>query len=197
MAPETTTANTNGDHGHRRLDTQNVISFFLSLLDRIASPATRQRAYNAVFSFCYRRPAVSSFLAVQLFFAAVPVLCALGFSVCCVLFIAGVTFGAVVFCVGVAAVLLFWTLVFTATIATASWVSMACCLVCVRWIARVTGFIETPPRQETSSNANTKSNTTSYPSTTYATKNSKAEQPKRTVDDRVFASPVCNMNLDD
>ncbi|KAF3181827.1 hypothetical protein EYR41_007546 [Orbilia oligospora] len=128
-------------------DTQNIMSFVLSTLDRIASPETRQRAYNTVFRFCYQRPILSSFLGVQLLFAFVPLLCFIGFSVSAILFLSALALGAGLFWVLVAGVVLFWALVITFTLAAATWVYLAVCFVSIRKVGRATGYIETPGSQ--------------------------------------------------
>ncbi|EPS35410.1 hypothetical protein H072_11237 [Dactylellina haptotyla CBS 200.50] len=127
-------------------DTQNVVSFFLSALDKIAAPETRRRAYSAVFRFCYHRPVLSSFLAVQVLFALLPLICFIGFSICAILFFTSLALGISVFWVGIAAVILFWTLVITFTLAATTWLYLAFCLTTIRYIGRVTGYIETPPK---------------------------------------------------
>ncbi|KAF3923587.1 hypothetical protein ABW21_db0201428 [Orbilia brochopaga] len=177
MAPDDSKS-TNGQAttASRFPDTQNIMSFFLSLLDRIASPATRQRAYDAVFRFCYQRPVLSSFLSVQLLFAMLPMLCFLGFSVCAVLMAAAVTVGAGVFCVGVAAVILFWALVITFTLAASTWMYLACCFVCIRWIARVSGYLE-PSATKSQTTASGAGSSTGNPHQQSST--TKFEKPKK------------------
>ncbi|KAK6353601.1 hypothetical protein TWF696_005564 [Orbilia brochopaga] len=180
MAP---TASTNGHAPPSRFpDTQNVISFFLSILDRIASPQTRQRAYSAAFQFCYHRPVLSSFLVVQLLFALLPLLCFIGFSVCVILFATAVALGAGILCVGTAAVILFWALVIAFTLAASTWVYLACCFICIRWIARVSGYLETPPAttkpQTASSSSSGASQQQKHPSTA-TTGSEKQEQSSR------------------
>ncbi|KAK6330676.1 hypothetical protein TWF718_002873 [Orbilia javanica] len=125
-------------------DTQNIMSFILSTMDKIASPETRQRAYNTVFRFCYQRPILSSFLGVQLLFAFVPLLCFIGFSVSTILFLSALALGFGLFWVLVAGVVLFWALVITFTLAAATWAYLAVCFVTIRKIGRATGYLETP-----------------------------------------------------
>ncbi|KAK6522343.1 hypothetical protein TWF281_002909 [Arthrobotrys megalospora] len=129
-------------------DTQNIMSFILSTLDRIASPETRKRAYNAVFRFCYQRPVLSSFLGVQLLFAFVPLLCFIGFSVSAILCLSALAFGVGLFWVLVAGVVLFWALVITFTLAAGTWIYLAFCFVTIRRIGRATGYLETPGDQK-------------------------------------------------
>ncbi|EWC47767.1 hypothetical protein DRE_02967 [Drechslerella stenobrocha 248] len=151
MVPPSPTADRTSTSTGRFLDTHNLISFFLSSLNWIAPPETRRRFYSATFKFCYQRPVLSSFFAAQIFFAFVPLLCFVGFSICAVLFISAIALGAGVFWVGVAAAILFWTLVVTCAIATTAWLWVAICLWSVRWIARITGFIEVPPQESQAS----------------------------------------------
>ncbi|KAK6342158.1 hypothetical protein TWF730_001637 [Orbilia blumenaviensis] len=125
-------------------DTQNIMSFVLSTMDKVAPPQARQRAYNAVFRFCYQRPVLSSFLGVQLLFAFVPLLCFIGFSVSAILLLSALALGVGLFWVLVAGVVLFWALVITFTLAAATWVYLAFCFVAVRRIGKATGYIETP-----------------------------------------------------
>ncbi|KAK6496119.1 hypothetical protein TWF481_002142 [Arthrobotrys musiformis] len=136
-------------------DTQNIMSFLLSTADRIASPETRQRAYNTVFRFCYQRPILSSFLGVQLLFAFVPLLCFIGFSVSAILFLSALALGVGLFWVLVAGVVLFWALVITFTLAAATWLYLAVCFVAIRRVGRATGYLETPGVQKGGSSTKT------------------------------------------
>ncbi|KAK6502606.1 hypothetical protein TWF506_003186 [Arthrobotrys conoides] len=157
-------------------DTQNIISFILSTLDRfVASPETREKVYNAVFRFCYQRPILSSFLGVQVIFAFVPLVCFVGFSVAAGLVVSALALGVGVFWVLVAGVVLFWALVITFTLAAATWVYLAVCFVTVRRIGRATGYIETPGGQRGGS-ANKGSNTTT--TTNSSLQNGKGEDVK-------------------
>ncbi|KAF3903850.1 hypothetical protein ABW20_dc0101247 [Dactylellina cionopaga] len=155
-------------------DTQNIVSFFLSTLDRIASPQIRQQIYNTVFRFCYQRPVLSSFLAIQVIFAVLPLICFIGFTTCAVLFFTAIALGVSVFWVGIAAVILFWTLVITFTLAATAWLYLAFCLASIRWLGRVTGYIETPPDQ--------RSKQPTKPSTATTTpQNGTAPRPQQTL----------------
>ncbi|KAF3930007.1 hypothetical protein ABW19_dt0200194 [Dactylella cylindrospora] len=127
------------------VDTQNIISFFLSTLDRVAAPQTRQQFYSSVFKFCYQRPVLSSFLALQLLFALIPLASFVGFCVCTALLITATALGVAIFWVGVAGFVLFWTLVVTFTLAASTWLFLAASFISIRWVGKATGYLEVPP----------------------------------------------------
>jgi len=128
----------------RFLDTQNVISFVMSLVDRIADAQTRQRFFNAVFKFSYQRPVLASFIALQSLFALFPVACFVGFTISTTLFCATTAIGFTLLCCGIAGVLLFWTLLIAFTLAASTWLWLAFCYFSIRYIGTITGFISKP-----------------------------------------------------
>lgn len=56
----------------------------------------------------------------------------------------------------VAGVVLFWALVITFTLATATWVYLTVCFVTIRKIGRATGYLETPGGQRSGSTKKSK-----------------------------------------
>jgi len=128
----------------RLLDTQNVISFVMSLVDRVADPQTRQRIFTAVFKFSYQRPVLASFIALQSLFALFPIACFVGFAVSTILFCATTAIGFALFGIGVAGIILFWAVLISFTLAASTWLYLAFCYISIRYIGTLTGFISQP-----------------------------------------------------
>ncbi|KAJ4389536.1 hypothetical protein N0V93_007006 [Gnomoniopsis smithogilvyi] len=89
--------------------------------DRVVTPDSRQKAYDALWSFAQERPILSSFLAAQVLFSLLPLLlfASFAFGTVALAAISALLFS--LFWIGVAALVLGGTLFVTSSLALLSW----------------------------------------------------------------------------
>ncbi|KAG0635710.1 hypothetical protein HOY80DRAFT_910294 [Tuber brumale] len=111
-----------------------TLSFLAEQFDeRVADKSTREKFYHDVVEFSYHQPFIAAFVFSQFMFALLPLLGFLGFSLGVVI----ITLGICGFWIGVGLCVLFSTLAFTATIATAVWLCACASFLCARWFMRL------------------------------------------------------------
>ncbi|KOS22483.1 hypothetical protein ESCO_001852 [Escovopsis weberi] len=129
-----------------------IISTILSTaqrsLDRVVSPEARQRLQSSVSQFAHTHPTLSSFIAAQLFFSALPVLAFLAFSLAAFsLSLIGGLIAAL--CVtGFALLFLIPTLLLTTSLAVIAWAWLAGAFFVSRGVYRFAQDMNLPPPEE-------------------------------------------------
>ncbi|EHK19594.1 uncharacterized protein TRIVIDRAFT_67996 [Trichoderma virens Gv29-8] len=112
------------DAGNKRHPTallSSAYSYAQGSFNSLISPSSRQRAYDAAYSFASKQPILFTFTAFQVLFSLLPLLLFFSFALSTILLALSAAFAFAFFWIGIACLFLIPTLFITASLAILCW----------------------------------------------------------------------------